>query len=503
MNNLQLSDRARRLHLRQIRNYHFSRQQRGAQNSNSTHTSLNMSYTLRGLSKWSIEGLDLSDSGFSKLHDKESKFESSKTKYDLAPEKFKDYANDLIEKVERIHAIQECTVTTTGTNTKYVLKEYSSLTAAQMTAAKNTRWPAQLPSTVTDQATADQFTDSQIKASVLGAYIHDSLTGAAKNQLKADSDLFKVVDVSGNKYFDGPSYFHCIARLVDPDNGHLVANTKTYLRTLNIKDFGYDAKKMLAEFKNLKTRVTDLGGDYSTDEQFLDLWSCVRTMKEKEFNRFVRELRDQEARKAKANRASIDEIIREIADKQTRMETDHEWNVMSQEDTMIMALAGMLESVQPPVKKKSKKSNKSGDESKTTSNEKDNKDSKPKSKDDRFPEWKKTPPTGTESRSKIVNNRTYYWCTKCRDGKGLWAMHEVHDDNFVPSSQRKSYKSALTTEQESTDSEKKVSFNTEPVVNESESESEPQIQVKSQLLLNNTKAYLSQFQDFQKGGLQG
>ena len=167
---------------------------------------------------------------------------------------------------------------TAGTTTKYVLKEYSSIMVDQMKASKDARWPSQVPSTVVDQSTANRFTDSQLKASVLGAYIHDSLSDEAKRQLKADSDLSKVVDTKGNKYLDGPSYFHCIARLVDPDNGHLVAKTKTHLQTLNVKDFGFDVKKMLAEFKNLKTRVADLGGDYSTDDQFLDLWASVRTI---------------------------------------------------------------------------------------------------------------------------------------------------------------------------------------------------------------------------------
>ena len=67
------------------------------------------------------------------------------------------------------------------------------------------------------------------------------------------------------------------------------------LRKLNAKEFNYNIKKMLADFKNLKTRVSDLGGEYSIDEQFLDLWAAVNTMKEKEFNRFVRELQDQQS----------------------------------------------------------------------------------------------------------------------------------------------------------------------------------------------------------------
>ena len=72
---------------------------------------------------------------------------------------------------------------------------------------------------------------------------------------------------------------------------------------------------MLVDFKNLKTRVSDLGGEYSIDEQFLDLWAAVNTTKEKEFNRFVQELVDQESAKLRADRMSMDEIIRIIGAK--------------------------------------------------------------------------------------------------------------------------------------------------------------------------------------------
>ena len=45
-------------------------------------------FTLKGLSKWSIEGLDLTDAAFSKLHSKESKLDIEKKKYEeLEPEK--------------------------------------------------------------------------------------------------------------------------------------------------------------------------------------------------------------------------------------------------------------------------------------------------------------------------------------------------------------------------------------------------------------------------------
>lgn len=135
--------------------------------------------------------------------------------------------------------------------------------------------------------------------------------------------------------------FHCITRLVDPDNGNLTTKTKMYLPTLTVKDFGYNVKKMLAEFKNLKTHVADLGGYFANDDQFMDLWACVRTMWEKEFAQFVRQLEDQDSAKDKPTRLSINDVIRQIADKQTQMETTEEWNVMLEKDTMV--LAGKLE----------------------------------------------------------------------------------------------------------------------------------------------------------------
>ena len=99
----------------------------------------------------------------------------------------------------------------------------------------------------------------------------------------ADADLFKVIDLKGDNYYDGQSYFHCIARLGDPDNGDFVVKEKIEIRNLNVKDFGYDVKKMLAEFKNMKNQISNLSGQYSSDNQFLDLWNSVKTLKEEEF----------------------------------------------------------------------------------------------------------------------------------------------------------------------------------------------------------------------------
>ena len=40
-----------------------------------------------------------------------------------------------------------------------------------------------------------------------------------------------------------------------------------------------------------------------------------------------------------------------------------------------------------------------------------------------YPKWKLVAPKDDESKEKVVDNKTYYWCSKCRDGKGLWSLH--------------------------------------------------------------------------------
>ena len=165
------------------------------------------------LSLWAQEGLDPTSLSFNKLHASESKHEEKLEKYDLKPEKFRNYAKSLMEKVTRIYAIKEFTVASAGTD-KNVIKEHSTIRRSEMQSARNSGWLSSMP-TYSNQSDMDKFTDSQIKASVIGNYIHESLTEDSREQLEADSAMFKVKDDSNVDHYDGASYFHCIARLVE------------------------------------------------------------------------------------------------------------------------------------------------------------------------------------------------------------------------------------------------------------------------------------------------
>ena len=454
----------------------------------------------KSLSKWAQVGLDLSDTGFNKLHSKESHFSDDDKKYDLEPEKFVAFKQNLIEKVNRMHANDIMQANDDKGDLKDILREYTLLNGENIGDAAGIRWPITDP-TFNSQQEIDIHTDKQIKASVIGNYIHEALTDDAKNQLRADQNLFEVEDIDGSPYFDGPSYYWKIAELVDPDNGHLIENVRKQLRSLTVKDYGFSIIKMLADFKNLKRRISELGGTYDADDQFLDFWDAVKTMKEKRFSMYVTNEKDIFRKLSRTNRGGVDEYIRDMTSKQVAMEADNEWNKMSAEDAMVMAFVTMMDS-----STEAKNSTKSSDGFKKQENDL-TPEERLKRYESRIPDWKKIPPKDGEPDTMEKNGKTYHYCRKCRDGKGLWALHKTSEHTG------KSYKDAVTNK-----STKKVSFQadtstTSSTSNSTESDSKahsddkksasvPKIQVKKDLI-NNAKAYLAQFQDFQTGGAQG
>ena len=442
---------------------------------------------LKPLSQWARIGLDLSSAAFAKLQSKEASYDDNRTKYNLEPDKFEAYRQELIEKVNRMHAENTFSVNDSKGDACHVLKEYTKLDDSDVEYAWQLRWPGAntIPTTLVTQEDYDKFTDEQIKASTIGAYINESLTDEAKKQLRADTAVFEVEDNTGCKHFDGPTYFWKIAEFVDPDNGHLIENARESLHLLDVKDFGYSVIKMLAEFKNLRTRVSELGGDYTEDDQFLDFWRCLQTMKEKEFSRYVKQEKDTFRKLKKNNRPKIEQYMRDMAQKEVSMRTDKEWNVMSPEDTMLLALVNSISSNKSKKSKNKKdKTSDKQDDSKDTSDDAEKKPpKKKKDKEARIPDWKKVPPKKDEPKKKEVDGKTYYWCKDCRGGNGMWALHQVHDTNYKAPSQDKN-------------ASKKVNFSDETKNNDG-----PKIQVNKSLL-KNAKAYLSTFEDFREGGAQ-
>ena len=125
----------------------------------------------------------------------------------------------------------------------------------------------------------------------------------------------------------------------------------------------------------------------------------------------------------------------------------------------------------------------------------------------RIPEWKKQAPAKGESDSVKKNNKTYHWCKKCHNIKGMWALHKtkehkgkVYKDQSNTTVDKSSKKVSFQAETSNNSSKSKI--DSKPSFSKDDKPSGPSIQVKKDLI-NNAKAYLAQFQDFHKGGAQG
>ena len=432
----------------------------------------------KSLSKWAITGLDLSDSGFSKLHSKESKYPEDKELYDLKPEKFLSVRTMCKDKVAKICANGIFTLQE-GNESLNLLTQYSKIKEATITAARNALWPDQNQNNFTDQEEADKFTDAQIRASVFGSFLHSMLDESSRKQLQADKDFFTVKDAEPDGvYFDGPSYYYKLAHVVDPNNINLIQSLRDQITKMDAKDFGYSAKTMLAEFKLQQDRLRELGDTYSDTDKFRDMWKMLGTIKESHFGDYIRRKKEAYHEMAEADRVKTGtfmQYVNQIRDKETTMKNDGEWNKPNKDEAMVIALLNhVLEGGKKGNGKNTQKSDSNGKKKGDKNSDKEKR---------KHPEWKTEAPKD-DNATLEKNDRTYSWCKKCRNGKGLWALHKTdqHKDDFKP-------RSASGSNKDSTSQKKK---------NASKSDSKKQVKVSDDLL-KSAKSYLARFKesDFQ------
>ena len=79
--------------------------------------------------------------------------------------------------------------------------------------------------------------------------------------------------------------------------------------------------------------------------------------------------------------------MRDFTQKEIAMRSDKEWNVMSPEDAMVMALVNALDTKSNKIDKVRTKT-----AGKSDKNKNDSKKESAKRKDERIPDWKKIPP---------------------------------------------------------------------------------------------------------------
>ena len=106
-------------------------------------------------------------------------------------------------------------------------------------------------------------------------------------------------------------------------------------------------------------------------------------------------------------------------------------------------------------------------------------------------------PKPDDPNTKEVDGRTYYFCKKCRQGEGLWALHK--EEEHKGRSNKRTTTVSFTSDTKKDDG---PSQSKEDASKESTSSAAPKPALKvSKDLISNAKSYLAHFEDFPKGGV--
>lgn len=145
-----------------------------------------------------------------------------------------------------------------------------------------------------------------------------------------------------NTFIHGPSIYWNMIHRIQPDNGHLIDEIKTKLRSINVKHFGYSIITILTEFNNLSGEITNLGGKYYISDRQLDFWNSFHTMVEPEFHNYVKQQHDTYRETAARLCDPIDVLIKRVTHKQVNMVHDGTWNKVSLQQAQILSLTDQV-----------------------------------------------------------------------------------------------------------------------------------------------------------------
>ena len=190
---------------------------------------------------WSKNGLDISDTAFSKVYQSELSFSEkddsgeSLKKFDLEPTRFEELRAILIRKQGRM-AMKKLLRVTQNAIDLDLLDQPQLITKATMLAHKAAIWGAVYDVNTDAQEDVNDIFDKQLKCHVLGSSILNGLSNRAEQKLESSRSEWSV-EKDEEVYIHGPLLFWFIVDAVKPNNDTLVQSAKEKLNKLNVKDF--------------------------------------------------------------------------------------------------------------------------------------------------------------------------------------------------------------------------------------------------------------------------
>jgi len=247
--------------------------------------------------------------------------------------------------------------------------------------------------------------------------IMNSLSPDGKQKINVHKNEYHLKD--GNKRIpSGLSLFKVLVRESYLDSNATTSMIRQQLAKLHeyMESVGNDVIKFNNHVKMLLTAL------HARNESTLDLltylFEAYAICKDKEFNKFIRDLQTDHDMGTK----KLDDMeLMALAEKKYKiMKTLNKWEAPTLEDEKLLALQAKLEKVQDKLKKVGQRRKRLKDEE--DSPKKRQKIDKSKKK----PDWFNHPPKpGKEHETREWNGATWYYCCEKTGGKcgGMWRTH--------------------------------------------------------------------------------
>ena len=385
-----------------------------------TEDGFNFSY----LNPWEKPGLNIvNDSTLAKLAQNERVYKlfddqgEQRPKYDCKTGGFEKFRLIVKEKIDRM-AMRGTMTVTTSSGPVSLVDRAQAISHEEALDHKLDIW---MKLDFVNQAECDQYNDARLKSHILGEWLLDSVTDAAKMKLLSTQKEWMIKpsgDIGmmsiGSRYHGPLIYWHMV-KIIKPNNDMMIEKAKKELKLLNCKRFNDDVSAMLIQFElKLDEIIVTLGGTMTEEEKVTTMWDAVLTCRDQEFCRRISDMRRVYRKTARADREPLENLIQEIKDEQVNMAADGIFNQPDKSRDHTLALTSVVEKLVNQMNSNASSDN--GDKKKDQSKRE-------------IPAWKFIR-EGNET-EKVVNGTQYYWCkyhnNPNKDMQGMWCLHKEED----------------------------------------------------------------------------
>ena len=247
--------------------------------------------------------------------------------------------------------------------------------------------------------------------------LKNSLTPTAKNSVQTKIKTYTVNGVP-----DGLLYFKAITQTVQVDTRATAATIKNKLMSLDslMLECNQDVQSFNEQVVALKEKL-EARGEEVTD-LLHNLWKGYAACTDKEFSAYVSRRKSEWKH---GEDISPEELMAETNNEYQSLVDDGVWLEPTEAEKQVIALTAQVEAQQKQLMQVQKAGNSASGKKTTKSNKGKSANSKGNKKSGKsgqpnYPEWKKKAPTGNDPHTKVVEGKTYYWCTH----HTLWTAHK-------------------------------------------------------------------------------